>query len=152
MLIRTLSTLECTKLLAANRLAHLACCKDGRPYVIPIYYAYAEHHLYAFSMPGKKIEWMRNNPMISLQVNEWGKGREWMSVIIDGRYEELPDRIAYKRERDHAWLELSKHYDWWEPGALKLVTPPLADHSPHVFFRVIIEQISGREAKENGAP
>lgn len=77
MLIRTLSTLECTKVLAANRLAHLACCKDGRPYVVPIYYAYADYHLYVFSMPGKKINWMRDNPMISLQVDERGKGRGW---------------------------------------------------------------------------
>ncbi|TIO84047.1 MAG: pyridoxamine 5'-phosphate oxidase family protein [Mesorhizobium sp.] len=152
MLIRTLSTLECTKVLAANRLAHLACCKDGRPYVVPIYYAYADYHLYAFSMPGKKINWMRDNPMISLQVDERGKGRGWRSIIVDGRYVELPDQIRYKQERDHAWRELSKHFDWWEPGALKPVTPVLASHSPHLFFRIIIEQISGREAKENGAP
>lgn len=152
MLIRTLSRPECIELLAANRLAHLACCKDNQPYVVPIYYAYSERHLYAFSMPGKKIDWMRENPVISLQIDDWGKEREWRSVVVDGRYEELPDRIGYKRERDHAWLELSKHFDWWEPGAYKPVAPPLADHSPHVFFRIIIEQISGREAKENGTP
>ncbi|TGT34834.1 pyridoxamine 5'-phosphate oxidase family protein, partial [Mesorhizobium sp. M4B.F.Ca.ET.169.01.1.1] len=29
MMIRTLSTLECTKLLAVNRTGHLACVKDG---------------------------------------------------------------------------------------------------------------------------
>lgn len=150
MLIRTLSRPECIELLAANRLAHLACCKDNQPYVVPIYYAYSEGHLYAFSMPGRKIDWMRKNPVISLQIDARGKEREWRSVVVDGRYEELPDRIGYKRERDHAWLELSKHFDWWEPGAYKPVTPPMADHSPHVFFRVIIEQISGREAKEDG--
>ncbi|TIU55065.1 MAG: pyridoxamine 5'-phosphate oxidase family protein, partial [Mesorhizobium sp.] len=40
MLIRTLSALECTKLLTANRLGHLACAKDGQPYVVPLYYAH----------------------------------------------------------------------------------------------------------------
>lgn len=146
--IRNLSNLECTRLLSGNRLAHLACAKDGKPYVVPIYFAYAENYLYAFSMPGKKIEFMRANPEVSLIVEERGHGREWKSVLVEGRFEELPDRIGHKRERDHAWSLLSKHFDWWEPGALKPVTPPISDYSDHIFFRVFVEQIYGREAKE----
>lgn len=148
MIIQTLSTAECTALLVKNRLARLACAKSGQPYVIPIYYAYADRCLYAFSMPGKKIDWMRENPLVSVQVDERGAGREWKSVVVDGRYEELPDRIGHKVERDRAWSILSKHVDWWEPGALKPITPPISDRSPHVFFRISIEQLSGREAKE----
>ena len=146
--IRSLSTLECTKLLSANRLAHLACSRDEKPYVVPIYFSYAENHLYAFSMPGKKIDCMRANPEVSLVVEERGNGRQWKSVVVDGRYEELPDRIGHKRERDRAWSLLSKQVDWWEPGALKPVTPVLSDHSDHVFFRVLVVQLSGREATE----
>ena len=68
MLVRTLSTLECTKLLAANRVGHLACAKDGQPYVVCFNYAYADSHLYAFSLPGKKIDWMRANPSVCAHV------------------------------------------------------------------------------------
>lgn len=148
MLVRSLSTLECTNVLTANRLGRLACASNGQPYIVPIYFAYAENHLYAFSMPGKKIEWMRANPRVSVIVEEHAQGREWKSVIVDGRYEELPDRIGCKVQRDHAWALLSKHVDWWEPGALKPVAPPVADHSDHVFFRIVVDQLSGREAKE----
>ncbi|MES0029399.1 pyridoxamine 5'-phosphate oxidase family protein [Mesorhizobium sp. M0074] len=148
MLIRTLSALECTKLLTANRVGHLACAKDGHPYVVPFYYAHADNHLYAFSMRGKKVDWMRANPLVCVQVDERGQGRAWRSVVVDGVYEELPDRIGYKVQRDHAWSVLSKHVDWWEPGALKPVTPPVSDSTPHVFFRIVIKQASGREAKE----
>ena len=148
MWIRNLGRLECTQLLDANRLAHLACSNDGRPYIIPIYYAHAENTLYAFFMPGKKIEWMRANPLVSALVEEHKKGREWKSVIADGRYEELPDRIG---QRDYSWSLLSKHVDWWEPGALKPVAPPMSDHSPHIFFRILIEQLTGREAKGGSA-
>jgi nitroimidazol reductase NimA-like FMN-containing flavoprotein (pyridoxamine 5'-phosphate oxidase superfamily) len=147
--VRSLSTLECTKLLSASRLAHLACAKDGKPYVVPLYFAYADIHLYAFSMPGKKIDFMRANPHVSLVVERGGHGRDWQSVVVDGRFEELPDRIGHKKERDHAWSLLSRHFDWWEPGALKPVTPPQLGHSEHVFFRILVEQLSGREAKEN---
>jgi nitroimidazol reductase NimA-like FMN-containing flavoprotein (pyridoxamine 5'-phosphate oxidase superfamily) len=146
--IRPLNTLECTKLLSAGRLAHLACARDGEPYVVPIYFAYADSHLYAFSMPGKKIDFMRANPTVSLVVEQHGNGREWQSVVVDGQFEELPDRDDHKIERAHAWVLLSRHFDWWEPGALKPMTPPLSDHSNHIFFRVLVDQISGREMRE----
>lgn len=148
MLIRELSKLECTHLLTSSRFGHLACAKDGIPYVVPIYFAYEHNYLYAFSMPGKKIDFMRANPRAAIAVQEHGTGREWKSVFADGSYEELPDRIGHKQQRDHAWSLLSKHLDWWEPGALKPVTPPLSDHSDHVFFRIFVERLSGREAKE----
>jgi uncharacterized protein len=148
MLVRTLSTSECTQLLTANRLGRLACAKEGQPYIVPIYYAYADSSLYAFSMPGRKIEWMRGNPLVSVLVEAPGRDREWSSVVVDGRYEELPDRIGYKRQRDHAWSLLSKHASWWEPGALKPLAPPPMDESLPVFFRIAIEQISGRDAKQ----
>jgi len=77
-----------------------------------------------------------------------GEGPEWRSAIVDGLYEELPDRIGHKRELDHAWSLLSKHVDWWEPGGYKPIMPSVSDHSTHVFFRILIEQLSGREAKE----
>ncbi|GLS34480.1 hypothetical protein GCM10010869_00680 [Mesorhizobium tianshanense] len=148
MWIRTLSTNECTELLAGHHVARLACARNGRPYVVPIYYAYAENALYAFSIPGKKIDWMRANPLVSVLVESPLQRRQWKSVIADGRYEELPERIGHKRQRDHAWSLLNKHTDWWEPGALKPATPPLADDARHIFFRIVIEELSGREAKE----
>ena len=147
--VRMLSNLECTRLLAANRVGHLACSKDGQPYVVCFNYAHADNHLYAFSLPGKKIDWMRANPLVCVQVEEHGQGRGWRSVVVDGRYEELPDRIGHKLQLDHAWSVLSKHHaDWWEPGALKPVMPPVSDSTPHVFFRIFIEEVSGREASE----
>jgi nitroimidazol reductase NimA-like FMN-containing flavoprotein (pyridoxamine 5'-phosphate oxidase superfamily) len=135
-------------LLASQYLARLACAKDGRPYVVPINYAYADNSLYAFSMPGKKIDYMRANASVSILVEEMREGREWRTVVAEGRYEELPDRVGHKRDRDRAWSLLSRHANWWEPGALKPVPLPLSDHSPHIFFRILIGQLSGREARE----
>jgi len=146
--IHTLSDAECVRLLSDNRLAHLACAKDGRPYVVPIYFAYADNHLYAFSLPGRKIDFMRTNPEVSLIVEEPGNGREWKSVVVEGQFEELPDRIGHKRERDYARSLLRKHANWWEPGALKPVATPLYNYSEPIFFRVLVKRLSGREAKQ----
>ena len=148
MWIRNLSGSECTAVLAANRVACLACVRDEQPYAVPIYYAYEDKALYAFSLPGKKIEWMRHNPQVSVLIESHEQGRQWKSVVVDGRYEELPERIGFKRQRDHAWSLLGRHSDWWEPGALKPGTPPSSDDALQIFFRIVVGEVSGREAKE----
>lgn len=148
MIIRDMTIAECTAILTGNRLARLACSHDGRPYVVPIFYAHAGTFAYSFTMPGRKLDTMRANPNVALLVEEKGEGRYWKSVLVEGRFEELPDRIGFKREREHAWSLLSKYANWWEPGALKPALQPMADHSPHTFFRIHIERTTGRQAVE----
>jgi uncharacterized protein len=146
MQVRAMSTLQCTKLLEAHRVGHLACCLDDHPYVVPIYFAKYGANLYSFSMPGKKVDIMRQNPHVTIFVEESGQGRTWKSVLAEGVFEELPDRVGSKVEREHAWSLLSSHANWWEPGGLKpVVQPVMAGHSEHLFYRVRIEQMSGRE-------
>ncbi|WP_246674957.1 pyridoxamine 5'-phosphate oxidase family protein [Mesorhizobium sp. B2-4-11] len=89
-------------------------------------------------------------PLVSVVVDIRGEGENGkVSSLTED--EELVDRIERMSEREHAWSSLSKHVDWWEPGALKPVTPTLSTHSNHVFFRVSIEHISGREAKDDNS-
>ena len=149
MRIRTLSESESKAVLAAHRVARLACANNWRPYIVPIHYVYADDAIYGFSLPGKKIEWMRFNPLVCLLVDDKERGRRaWQSVVVDGRYEELPERIGHKGAREHAWSRLSKYTNWWEPGALKPETTAPSDHPSAVFFRVLIAEISGRQATE----
>lgn len=145
MIVKELDRDECAAVLSASRLARLACSRDGQPYVVPIHYAYADDYLYSFSMPGRKIDWMRENPMVCVQIDDLGSSRNWRSVVVYGLYEELPDRIGSKRERDHAWSLLEKHANWWEPGGLKPVPQPMATASTHLFYRIRITSMSGRQ-------
>lgn len=149
--VRTMAKAECVKVLAGNRLVRLACVHDGRPYIVPIHVVREETHFYAFSMPGQKIEWMRCNPHVCVQVEEHGGVRGWKSVVADGLYEELNDLPEHERLRDHAWSLLSQYANWWEPGSLKPVASEVSDHSSHVFFRIRIEGMTGREAVEDDA-
>lgn len=146
MWIKGLSILECTKMVASSRVMRLACASDGQPYIVPIYLAYADRHLYGFSMPGRKIAWMRDNPRVCIQVDEMGPGRGWRSVVVLGRYEELDDAAENQQERIHAWRLISSRTNWWEPGSLNPVHPTISNHYEHVFFRIVIDEISGREA------
>lgn len=144
MIIREMSRQECLELLAAGRLGHLGCSKDGQPYVVPVHYAYANNSLYSFSVPGQKIDWMRQNSKVCMQVQLRDENRGWRSVVVSGLFEELPDRIGSKLERDQAWSLLQKHANWWEPGSLKPINEALPGQS--VFYRVRIESMSGRQS------
>jgi nitroimidazol reductase NimA-like FMN-containing flavoprotein (pyridoxamine 5'-phosphate oxidase superfamily) len=148
MIVKELNRDECAAVLSASRLARLACSRDGQPYVVPIHYAFADDYLYSFSMPGRKIDWMRENPMVCAQIDDLGSSRNWRSVVVYGLYEELPDRIGSKRERDHAWSLLEKHANWWEPGGLKPVPQPMATASTHLFYRIRVTSMSGRQGIE----
>lgn len=90
MFVRVMSREECQGVAAAGDLARLACCRDDQPYIVPITYAQSGNRLYCFSMPGQKIDWMRSNPKVSLQIAEFASNRQWKSVVVTGRYQELP--------------------------------------------------------------
>lgn len=146
MIVKEMTREECSAVVSASRLARLACASENQPYVVPIHFAFADNHLYSFSMPGKKIDWMRANPKVCIQIDEFVEPREWRSVLVYGLFEELPDRIGWKRERDHAWCLLEKHANWWEPGGLKPMPGPAAGASSHLFYRIRIESMTGRQA------
>jgi uncharacterized protein len=151
MIVREMTQPECEALVAESRIARLACSRDGEPYVVPVSVAYAPPCLYGFSMPGQKIDWMRANPKVCVLVEKFGETREWRSVVIYGAYEELPDRIGSKLERDRAWSALKQHANWWEPGGLKPVPGPAATASTHLFYRINIERMTGRQAVDDEA-
>ena len=70
MVINKLTPEECKSILLQATVARLACALDNQPYVVPIYFAYDDGNLYALSTLGQKIEWMRANPKVCVQVDE----------------------------------------------------------------------------------
>ncbi|MGJ7041423.1 nitroimidazol reductase NimA-like FMN-containing flavoprotein (pyridoxamine 5'-phosphate oxidase superfamily) [Shinella sp. BE166] len=146
MMIREMTHNECAATIAAQRLARLACAENDCPYVVPISYAYSASRLFAFSMPGKKLDILHANPRACLLVDALETRHKWKSVIVDALFHELPDTEELHDERLKAWALLAKDFDWWEPGALKPQPQPVVTTSPHVFFELQILAMSGREA------
>lgn len=70
MLITELSPDESRDMLRRGHLGRLACAKDGQPYIVPIFFVYNDHHLYSASSQGQKVEWMRANPLVCVEVDE----------------------------------------------------------------------------------
>ena len=89
--MRELSRDEIDEFLADQRIARLGCHASGETYVVPVIYAYDGSGILAVTTGGKKIEMMRANPSVCVEVDEYdadGKG-SWKSVIAQGTYEEL---------------------------------------------------------------
>lgn len=146
MIIHEMTRAEIDAVLSESRLGRLACVKDNRPYVVPIHFAFAENHLYSFSLLGRKIEWMRMNPWVCVQVDQFSGKRTWRSVVVNGVFHELPEDPVMRFDRGHAWDLLRKRVDWWEPGGLKPSSQRSIRAPETIFYRIQIESSSGRQA------
>ena len=56
---------ESRELLREQSIGRLGCCGDGEPYVIPVNYLFDGENIYIHSMPGRKIEIMRQPAHLS---------------------------------------------------------------------------------------
>ena len=143
MLIHEMTRQACIDLLARTRLCRLACAQDAQPYITPIYCTYDRNYLYSFSTVGQKIIWMRANSLVCVEVDELVSSQEWTSVIVWGKYEELPDRPPYQTYRQRAHDLLQMQPVWWEPGYAKTVLDGKERPLEFVYFRIQIERMSG---------
>ena len=143
MFIHEMTEDECRTALERLGFGRLACARENRPYVIPIYVSYDGKHLYGFSTLGQKIEWMRSNPLVCLEMDERASQHQWMSVVVSGRYEELPDTPEFGHERAQAWTVLQKRAMWWEPA---YVATEHREQLAPIFYRIHIKQMTGRRA------
>jgi nitroimidazol reductase NimA-like FMN-containing flavoprotein (pyridoxamine 5'-phosphate oxidase superfamily) len=150
MQIHDMSRQASIDLLARMRLGRLACAHEGQPYVTPIYCAYDDNCLYSFSTLGQKITWMRANPLVCVEAEELVSPQDWATVIVLGRYEELPHTPEYEVLRTRAWALLQKWPLWWEPGYVKTVLHAKTRPIDPVYFRIHIDQISGHRGVPNG--
>ena len=144
MTVREMTERASRDLLARSHTAHLGCVHDHRPYVVPVNYAFDEEKMYAFSMMGQKIEWMRSNPIACLQVEELNPDKLWKSTLVVGRYQELPDSAQWHNERIYAWSLLQRRSLWWEPGSSMPNAGSQQAEAP-IFFSISIDEITGRE-------
>jgi len=111
MVIREIDRKECLSMLARTRLVRLACARDNQPYIVPVTLVYhlpeeGEPCFYGVTIPGQKVEWMRANPMVCVEVDEVEADDLWVSVIVFGRYEELPEALGPDAARGRAQEQL----------------------------------------------
>jgi nitroimidazol reductase NimA-like FMN-containing flavoprotein (pyridoxamine 5'-phosphate oxidase superfamily) len=133
-MIGLLSDEEIDAMLWRNRVGRLACASNDRPYIVPINYAYDGCAVYAYSSVGRKIGVMREQPLVSFEIDEVESGSAWRSVIVEGRYEELTGD-----DRMRALALLARNGD--APVARTLGD---GQGAQIVLFRILVDERSGR--------
>lgn len=149
MFIHEMNQFQCQKVLEKATVGRLACAKDNQPYVAPIYFSFDGRHIYGFTTLGQKVEWMRANPKVCLEIDERTSHDEWTSVIVFGRYEELPDEPEFGAARVAAHEVLQKRAMWWEPAYIGTSHFDVPHSLTPIFYRIHIERITGRRATKN---
>jgi nitroimidazol reductase NimA-like FMN-containing flavoprotein (pyridoxamine 5'-phosphate oxidase superfamily) len=143
MMIQDMTREMSLSLLQKTQLGRLACAQGLQPYVTPFSFAYYDEQLYSFGTLGKKIEWMRANPLVCVEVEDIASREKWESVVIFGRYQELPDTAEFQELRVLAHDLLAMIPNWWHPGYAK--TAHLGSDRPlqPVYFRISIGEMTG---------
>lgn len=102
---------------------------DGRPYLVPLAFGYDGEAVYAHSGPGRKLNIMRAQPLISFEVDDVQAADRWRSVVAEGTFQEIGEAGA---------REQALRIIYPEPG-------PVPDLSPEtVVFRLRLTAKSGR--------
>ena len=144
MLIHKMTDVECRSLVARAQYGRLACVSGVQPYIVPvaIYLDPDEPFLYGFSTLGQKVRWMRANPRVCVEVEEIVSRKAWATVVVFGRYKEIPRSGPGGAIRQRAAQLLGKQAEWWLPGAARLASGE--EHGVSVLYRIRIVRMTGR--------
>jgi nitroimidazol reductase NimA-like FMN-containing flavoprotein (pyridoxamine 5'-phosphate oxidase superfamily) len=69
-----------------------------------------------------------------------------MSIIITGRYEELPDTPECEGARVIAHELLQRHAMWWQPAYTATVHRDPAQPLIPIYYRILIKEVTGHRA------
>lgn len=148
--IREMTNAECSNALKEASFGRLGCAHNNQPYVLPINYEFDGSCLYGFTTLGQKVQWMRSNPLVCFEVDKIEGQNKWMSVVIFGRYEELPNVPEYEAARKYAYSLLKRRAMWWEPAYISQEHRDQPHSLTPIFFRIRIDRMTGHRATANG--
>lgn len=146
MVICEMTENECRLALPQVTLGRLGCAQAGHPYVVPVYLAFHQNYLYGISSVGKKIECMRANPLVCVEIENVKSVAQWTTLIVFGTYEELPNTSQYETLRLRARELLQEQAMWWQPASMAIKNAKQAKTFIPVFYRIRIDRITGHRA------
>ena len=140
---------EINNILSSQILGRLGCTDGKKVYVVPITYTYDGHFIYGQTMPGKKIDMLRKNPAVCFEIDVMTDMRNWKSVIVYGRFEELSKQEAEKARgilynriytlETSATIHPFEHEVSGSEAFQKKEGP--------IMYKIVIEEITGRFEK-----
>jgi hypothetical protein len=138
-----MSPAEMHALLQRESFGHLGCARDGRPYVVPMHYAYDGKDLYFFTTEGMKTQYIQANPQVCLQIEEVTDSMNWRSVMVVGRANEL----TQKDEMQHAMKLITERNPSLTPAISSTQLDSIGRAVDVAIYRIAPEVIDGRQTE-----
>ena len=132
---------EMEALLRRVGFCHLGCVDGrGRPYVVPMNFAYDGEAVYFFTTEGMKTENMEQHPEVCLQVEEIVDAAHWQSVMVFGRAE----RLTRAEDMERAMQQITKSNPALEPALNRTQIDSPGRASEVAVYRVRPTSMDGR--------
>lgn len=149
-MIGKMSQAQIKALLAQQLIARIGCSSKGKPYVVPVYFAYDDGIIYCQSREGLKLNMMRENPSVCLLIDDIGNLSNWRSAVVWGKFTELT--VAPSIRKAASVME-AKFFPLATGG--QVIHTPDNSHPPEVvekglkaiYFQVKIAEMTGRFEK-----
>jgi uncharacterized protein len=135
MSIGKLGNTDALAILREGTLGRLGCIAEGWPYVVPVNYYFDGENIYIHTLPGKKLDALRANPRVCLQVDEIKDPYNWRSVIAYGTFEE----VSNVETKENVLTRLYSRLPHMTPVESRLVN----GMKETIVFRIKVEEVTG---------
>ena len=133
---------EMQSLLRRVGFGHLGCVgESGRPYIVPMHYAYDSESIYIFTTEGTKTNYIAQNPAVCLQVEEVRDASHWQSVMVNGRAE----RIVEATDMEQAMRQITETNPTLTPAINATQIDAWGRSNTIAVYRIRPEIIDGRK-------
>ncbi len=133
---------EMQALLSRASFGHLGCAREGRPYVLPMNYAYDGQHIYLFTTEGMKTDFIEANPQVCFQAEEVSDPRDWQSVVIIGQAQKL----TAAEDMERAMQLITQRNPTLTPALSATQVDAWGRSNTIALYRITPELMDGRKA------
>lgn len=145
-----LNDTQISNILSSQALGRLACTNGKQPYVVPVTYAYDGKYIYGQTNEGMKLDILRKNANVCFEVDVMTDLRNWQSVIVIGKFQELKGKLAQQARAllfGHVFpLKTSSTIHAHEHNVSS--TPDDSNRVKYILYRIKIKSVTGRFEKQ----
>lgn len=145
-----LNDMQIDNILTSQVVGRLACSNGKQPYIVPVTFSYDGKYIYGQTNIGTKLRILRKNPNVCFETDVMTDMRNWKSVVVYGKFEELKNKeaekareILFDRVFPLATSSTIHPFGHEETGKVDDST-----RIKHVMYRIKIKKATGRFEKQ----
>jgi uncharacterized protein len=143
---RELNRDEAEEILTRNHIGRLGFQREDTVEIMPIHYVYEDQWIFGRTVPGPKLDWLRQHWWVAFQVDEIDALFEWRSVLVHGGfYRLLPE---WSDREEELWKRARRALQKMMPDFFT-DADPVSERT--AIFAIAVQQISGRAAEPEAA-